>query len=53
MLSPQSTKVPLGSKVDFNILDNISEWDLGTLGGIGPYFEKMVHHYGLYKIKYS
>ena len=53
MLSPQSTKVPLGSNVDFNILDNISEWDLGTLGGIGPYIEKMVHHYGLCKIKYA
>ena len=25
MLSPQSTKVPLGSNVDFNIHDNISE----------------------------
>ena len=55
MLSLQSTKVPLGSNVDvdFNILDNISEWDLGTLWGIGPYIEKMVHYYGLYKIKYS
>ena len=50
---PQSTKVPLGSNVDFNILDNISEWDLGTLGGIGLCIEKMVHHYGLCKIKYS
>ena len=40
MLSPRSTKVPLGSNVDFNILDNISEWDLGTPGGIGPYIEK-------------
>ena len=24
---PPSTKVPLGSNVEFNILDNISEWD--------------------------
>ena len=53
MLSPRSTKVPLGSNVDFNIHDNVSELDLGTLGGIGPCIEKMVHHYGLYKIKYS
>ena len=41
MLSPRSTKVPLGSNVDFNKLDNISEWDLGTPGGIGPYIEKL------------
>ena len=53
MLSPRSTKVPLGSNVDFNIHDNISEQDLGTPGGIGPYIEKIVHHYGLCKIKYS
>ena len=53
MLSLRSTKVPLGSNLDFNILDNISEWDLGTPGGIGPYIEKTVHHYGLCKIKYS
>ena len=55
MLSPLGSKVQLGSNVDFNILDNISEWDLGTRGGggMGPYIEKMVHHYGLCKIKYS
>ena len=53
ILSPQSTKVPLGSNVDFSIHDNISELDLGTLGGIGPNIEKMVHLYGLCKIKYS
>ena len=34
MLFPQSTKVPLGSNVDFNIHDNISEYDFGT-GGRG------------------
>ena len=30
-----------------------AKWDLVTLGGVGPYIEKMVHHYGLCKIKYS
>ena len=33
--------------------DSISEFNLGTPGGIGPYIEKMVHHYGLCKIQYS
>ena len=37
---PRSTKVLLGSNEDFNILDNIFEWDLDTLGGIGTYIEK-------------
>ena len=46
---PRSTKVPLGSNVDFNIHNNISEWDLGTPGGIGPYIKKwyIIMVYGL------
>ena len=37
MLSSRSTEVPIGSNVDLNILDNLSEWEIGTPGGIGLY----------------
>ena len=53
ILSPQSTKVLLGYVVMYAKIYIWAKWDLGTLGGIGPNIEKMVHHYGLCKIKYS